>query len=207
MREAAGELTRRVEIGLQQVLRPGAPFQRAYFEPMMSIGHARNTFDYILGQLTRHGVDVDRCHDASNGPDLIGARLVGTGTALVVRRHFPRIRRADIVRALGISDPKGAPYEPYGFADAAAAAIGRAALEGRTSDVIAGRVAVAHLADRLTPAMLANELGVSVRTAHRLRCEEPSHLLMGAIRQQLVLRQSAPLRAEPRGVPWADRRQ
>jgi hypothetical protein len=99
-REEAGELTRRVEIGLQQRLQPGGYFQPAHFEPMQSIGHVRSTFLYILGQLERHGADVDRFHDASNVPDAIGARRVGAWTAHKVKRHLPRTTREEISRRL-----------------------------------------------------------------------------------------------------------
>jgi hypothetical protein len=188
-REEAGELTRRVEIGLQQRLKPGGRFQPAHFEPMHSMGHVRSTFFYIVGQLTRHGVDADRFHDASNVPDIIGARRVGGRTAMVVKRHMPRTKRQEILEAAGLVDPE--PYEPqpFGLADAAAAAIGRAALAGHADDVVDARIAAVRFTAGLSTAWIATELAISVRTVHRLRSAEPDPALMRAIRQQLAMRQ------------------
>ena len=186
-REEAGELTRRVEIGLQQRLKPGARFQPAHFEPMNSIGHVRSTFFYIVGQLTRHGADVDRRHDASNVPDLIGARRVGART--VVRQYLSRTKRQEILEAAGLVDPE--PYEPQPFelADAAAASIGRAALVGQAEDVVEARIAAVRFAGELPIHWIPTELAISTRTVHRLRAAEPDPALLRAIKQQLAMRQ------------------
>lgn len=188
-REEAGELTRRVEIGLQQRLRPGGRFQPAHFEPMNSIGHVRSTFFYIVGQLTRHGADVDQFHDASNVPDIIGARRVGVRTAMVVRRHLTRTKRQEILEAAGLVDPEAYDPQPFGLADAAAAAIGRAALVGQSDDVVEARIAAVRFATGMPPAWIATELALSVRTVHRLRAAEPDSALLRAIKQQLAMRQ------------------
>ena len=189
-RKDAGELARRVEIGLQQALEPGAPFQPAYFEPMMTLTHVRNTFEYILAQLLRHGVEaIDRHHEASNGPDLIGARDVGGRTAHVVKRHLTRVTRADILAALALPDPENVTPLPVGLVDAGAAAIGVTQLGGRTADVVAVKVALAHVASELPAGVLATILEVSVRSVHRMRAAKPNLILVRAIRQQLAMRQ------------------
>jgi hypothetical protein len=188
-REEAGELTRRVEIGLQQRLKPGGRFQPAHFEPMNSIGHVRSTFFYIVGQLTRHGVDVDRFHDASNVPDIIGARRVGVRTALIVKRHLTRTTRQQILEAAGLVDPEPYEPEPFGLADAAAAAIGRGALVGQAADIVEARIAAVRFAAGLPTGWIATELALSVRTVHRLRGAQPDPVLMRAIKQQLAMRQ------------------
>jgi hypothetical protein len=189
-REAAGELARRVEIGLQQKLEPGAPFQAAYFEPMMTMTHVKNTFEYILAQLLRHGVEaIDRHHEGSNGPDLIGARDIGSRTAHVVKQYLTRITRSDILAALALPDPESVTPIPVGLLEAGAAAIGVADMRGRTAEVVAARVALAHVAGELPAGVLASTLHVSVRNVHRMRAETPSPTLVRAIRQQLAMRQ------------------
>jgi hypothetical protein len=189
-REDGGELARRVEIGLQQALDPGAPFQAAYFEPMMTLTHVKNTFEYILAQLARHGVEgIDPHHEASNGPDLIGARDVGGRTAQVVKRHLTRITRADILAALSFPDPESVTPLPVGLVEAGAASIGVAGLGGRTAEVVAVKVAIAHVASELPAGVLAALLQVSVRSVHRLRATKPDPVLLRAVRQQLAMRQ------------------
>jgi hypothetical protein len=156
---------------------------------MQSIGHVRSTFFYIVGQLTRHGVDVDRFHDASNVPDIIGARRVGVRNAMVVKRHLPRTKRQEILEAAGLVDPEAYEPQPFGLADAAAAAIGREALVGQADDVVDARIAAVRFASSLPTGWIATELAISVRTVHRLRAAEHDPALMRAIKQQLAMRQ------------------
>jgi hypothetical protein len=187
-REEAGEAVRRVEIALQRALQPGAPFVRAYIKAMLDLAHVKSTFVYVLGQQQHHGVLVDPFHDASNGPDLVGARTIGARTAAIVRKHLTRVRRHHILEWLGMEDPETAAPSPFGLAEAGAAAIGVESLEGASAEVREARRAIVHFAE-LPVAMLAEALGVSVRTVHRLRAEKPDKAMLRAVRQQLAMRQ------------------
>jgi hypothetical protein len=196
-REEAGEAVRRAEIALQRALEPGSSFVRAYIKPMMDFAHVKSTFAYVLGQQEHHGVVIDPFHDASNGPDLIGARTIGARTALTVRKHLPRVRREDILEWLGMEDPESFDPAPFGLAEAGAAAIGVEALVGSGAAVRSARRAIVHFAE-LPVAMLAEALGVSVRTVHRLRAGTPDEAVLRALRQQLAMRQ-APMRHRSAG--------
>jgi hypothetical protein len=84
-RVAAGELVRRVQLGLQGVLRPGDGFERARVRPIVDQQHLERTCWYIQRQRDSHGCGHDPFHEASNLPDLLGLRVCGawTGPRLV----------------------------------------------------------------------------------------------------------------------------
>jgi hypothetical protein len=183
-REDAGEAVRRAQIALQLAMAPGAPFERAHFTPIRDASHLRNAFGYILGQAAHHGVQGDRCRDASNGPDLIGARVIGVWTAEKVRRYLRRVRREHILEAMGLPDPEGVVSAMVDLRDAAAAAIGAASLDGRTPDILSARVAAVAVA---VPDA-ARLLQLPPRTLHRLRATAADPAIVRAIQQQLAMR-------------------
>jgi hypothetical protein len=184
-REEAGEAVRRVQIALQLAMAPGAPFERAHFTPVRDASHLRNVFRYILGQAEHHGVQGDRFHDASNGPDLIGARVVGVWTAVNVRRYLRRVRREHILEAMGLPDPDGVAVVPLlDLRDAAAASVAAATLGGRTPDLVSARVAAVAVAGPDA----ARLLGLPPRTLHRLRASPADPAIVRAIQQQLAMR-------------------
>jgi hypothetical protein len=156
---------------------------------MMDLNHVKSTFFYVQGQQQHHGVQVDRFHDGSNGPDLIGARTIGAWTAVVVNQHLSRVTRADIVTALGMADPEAFRPEPFGLAEAGAAAIGAADLTGLDAESRAARCAIAHFVDWPTR-MVADALSISESTVRRLRADTPNKAVERAIRQQLAMRQA-----------------
>src|SRR6185503_20611071 len=93
-----------------------------------------------------HGFTHDPFHDASNAPDLLGMRVLGTWTAAHVREHVPRIKRADLLGAIGLEpDPDAVAFADGDVAAAAAAAVGAPSLTGRACDVTAARAAAIHL--------------------------------------------------------------
>ena len=183
-REDAGEAVRRAQIALQLAMAPAAPFERARFTAIRDASHLRNVFRYILGQADHHGVQGDRFRDASNGPDLIGARVVGVWTAVNVRRYLRRLRRAHILEAMGLPDPEGIAPAIFDLRDAAAAAVAAPTLDGRTPDLLSARVAAVAVAG-LDAARL---LGFPPRTLHRLRATPADPTIVRAIRQQLAMR-------------------
>ncbi len=215
-RPVAGELARRLEIGLWQTLRPGVPFAPARIKPVLNQRHLGNAFLYILRQEERHGLAGDPLHDGSNLVDLLGLRVVGRWTATHVRAHLPRVDRASLVSFLA-SDPEASITSWAPLPEAAAAALALPALTGSGHSVTRARRAALHLArGRLRVADAAAAMGVSERTAHRLRHQPAEPDLEAAIEGQLRLRQGreAPLPRHDRlsrpesgvrsGVSWPE---
>jgi hypothetical protein len=187
-RKEAGELARRVQIALQHAVRPGAPFLRAHFTPMYTRAHVNSTFRYIMGQREHHGLTIDPCHDASNAPDLLGARTTGAWTAVHVRQHDARLKRAHILEALAMEDPATVvdpSLEP--LADAAAAAVCLPELDASALGVTA-RIGAVHVADGKSTSEIAELLHVSTRSIRRFRAEPANPAVVRAIRQQLAMR-------------------
>lgn len=183
-RATAGELVRRIEIALNLALATDAPFAAARVRPIVDAAHLRNAFTYVLRQDEKHGLEADPFRDASNLPDLIGARVLGTWTAAHVRRFLPRMGRADILGAAGLQDPDGGPTALDLLYDAAAGAIGRADLTGREDIVVAARRAAVHVAAGEDANAIAEALGLSARAVRRLRTEEADPALVRAVRLQ-----------------------
>lgn len=193
-REPAGELARRIEIGLSRRLRPGVPFAAAHIRLVRDQAHLVNTFRYVLDQQQHHGLGVDPFHDASNLPDLLGLRLLGAYTAADVTLFLPRIRRPELIALFGVEiDGPIRSFAALGEAAAAAVALpslvagsgSRAALEAR-------RAALAVAGDELSGRELQALLAVSERTLRRLRQRQPADpALVAAVTGQLCARQSA----------------
>ena len=191
-RKEAGELARRVQIALQHALRPGARFLPAHFTPMYTLAHVKSTFRYIMGQREHHELTIDPRHDASNAPDLLGARTTGLWTAVHVRQHDARLKRAHVLDALGMEDPEAIADPPLdGLADAAAAAVCLSELDGSTLGVRA-RIGAVHVASALTTAEIAELLALSTRSIRRFRGRPADPAVVRAIRQQLAMRVQIP---------------
>ena len=187
-RKEAGELARRVQIALQHALRPGARFLPAHFTPMYDLAHVKRTFRYIMGQREHHDLVIDPRHDASNAPDLLGARTTGTWTAVHVRRCDPRLKRAHVLEALAMEDPDMIVDPPLDcLADAAAAAVCLPVLDSSAVGVTA-RISAVHVAEEATTAEIAALLQVSARSIRRFRAKPADPAVVRAIRQQLAMR-------------------
>ena len=187
----AQEYARHVEISITKQL-GGVGFKKAKVDPVEDQWHLHNLCDYVLRQDRRHGIeDLDPLRDCSNLPDLLGARLLGAYTLRNLKRALPRWRRGDFLRLVGAPDlePAGDPLEL--LLDAAAAAVGRPALNARTAEGIAALSAAVKVAgDRLPCTELARLLGINRRTVHRLRQREADHELVQAVLLQLGLRRA-----------------
>jgi hypothetical protein len=191
-RKEAGELARRVMIALQHALHPGVPFLPAHYTPMYSLAHVKSTFRYIMGQRDHHGLTIDPHHDASNAPDLLGARTTGVRTAVHVHQHQPRLKRADVLDALSMDDPESILDPPLDcLADAAAAAVCLPTLDGSALGV-AARIGAVHAAKGASTQQIAALLGVSTRSIRRYRGKAADPALVRAIRQQLAMRAQIP---------------
>ena len=187
-RKEAGELARRVQIALQHALHPGASFLPAHFTPMFTLAHVKSTFRYIMGQREHHELTIDPRHDASNAPDLLGARTTGLWTAVHVRRHDARLKRAHILEALAMEDPDVIADPPLDcLADAAAAAVCLSELDSSALGVTA-RIGAVHVAKDATTTEIAALLQVSTRSVRRFRTRTADPAVVRAIRQQLAMR-------------------
>jgi hypothetical protein len=183
----AAELARRIESALKQVLGLPISFAPVDLTPIHDIWHLKNVVRYILCQDSHHGFTHDPFHEASNLLDLLGIRVIGAWTALILKQQLPRIRRADILAMVGMVDPDRDPPLDGDLLDAAAAAIGVSAL-GNDRESLRARIALVHVAAPLGPRDLVERLGIATSTLRRLRATKPSKAHVRAIRQQLVLR-------------------
>ena len=183
--EDAGRLAQAIETSLTQTLgfKPG--FSRYYAKPVTDQLHLETLVRYVLRQQEHHGVHKDPDFFGCNGPELIGGRMLRLRRGgLVVppardlfRRHL-RIDDAEL-ETIMLGGKKRRPLSKLGAAPgglagvelervlvrAAAAAIGRAKLEGRVAGLADARAAVLRLVE-------ANPLGESVRPARMLGVSE-----------------------------------
>jgi hypothetical protein len=190
-RSEAGELARSVAYAIQRRLRPGAAFERSWLEGITSHGHLHRTALYALRQHERHRVREDPHRDASLLPDLLGLRVLGTDLVATVEEALPRLHEGELLAAAGWGElDLGAWVEStVGLADAAAAAAGRAHLEGGRGEAAAARRAAVAVGLELTePAEVSRLLGLTDRAVRKLRAEAPDPPLVRAIRRQLALR-------------------
>jgi len=188
--EGATEFGRRVELSLQARLRPGVRFSHVHVTPIASQSHLRRAFLYCWRQEAHHGTDLDPLFEASNLPDLLGARVLGAWTIPHVRRRLPRIGRADLEGFLPVV-PASSILNLEQLADAAAAAVGLATLGGRTLLGCEARRAAVHLGARVaSQAAVAAALNLTPRGVRWLLRQEPEPDLLRAVEAQWRLRAS-----------------
>lgn len=163
------------------------------FEPARIVGvedqrHLAHAFDYALRNEERHGLEADVAHEASNLPDLVGLRIVGTYTAKNVRERIPTVRRERLLEILGVPSLDPA-FDGGILVEAACAAVGRCDLRGREPLAVEARAAAVHVASE---ALGTGEIGALLRTTpravQRLRALPRRPLLERAIRLQMGLR-------------------
>lgn len=146
-RATCAELVRRVEIAIQRRFAPGLPFARPRFRPVYSLWHLSEAFFYVLRQDKRHDLGNDPHRDASNLPDLLGARTRGVWTTVPVRANLARVGRNDLLEVAGWNQLGAGGIEH--LEDAVVNAASLPALEGRSAEVAAARRA-AWLRNRAT---------------------------------------------------------
>ncbi len=191
-RRQAGELARRLQLGLGQVLGHNGRLERARLRPIHDQAHLRNLFRYTLDQQRHHGVEPDPFHEASALPDLLGLRLTGAWMRQVVSERLPRVRRGMLTALLGVDPHELDQVALPCLGEAVAAAVGRPDPRGRTPDVVAARAAGVQLArlDFRAPAV-ADALGCSVRSVRRLARRAVPLSLKHAVHAQWRLRSQA----------------
>jgi hypothetical protein len=189
-RADAGRFARRVQSALTQVLPVEGGFAPARYKDIADQRHLEHLFDYVLEQQNHHGAFVDPFHDASNLPDLLGLRTTGVYTAQQVHALLPRVTRGQLLRHFGVDDLDGRLVDFALLADAAAAAVGLSRLSPRCRVSAAARHAALHVAgDAVQVSAVGELLAIGTRHVTRLRAQQPSEALVGAVRGQLFLRQ------------------
>lgn len=188
-RQAAGRLAQRVEAALKLRLHLPVGFAPFNAKPIYTVWHLSQAFLYVLTQYERHGLDWELAHEATNLPDLLGLRLVGRYTRANVARALPRVKRADLLGCLQVSqiEPTDNPLDAV--LEAACAASCLPNLAGSSSEAVAARRAVIEVVRRRVPPKdLAEQLGIARRTLSWLRNKPVAPDLVRAIRLQLGLR-------------------
>lgn len=199
----ANEFARRVEISLTRALDLGIGFRRVSAVPIRDQSHLRHTLRYDIDQPRRHGVR-DPFHVGTSLPDALGARLIAPYLPERIARHVPNARLDDFAppRSPSYADPA----DPFGWAEATRAAIGRASLRGKDPLALDARRAVLHLAQAAPRRALLEALGISPRALARLRHRPlPDPSLLRAIELQAAWRaqsattviRSAPMASTP----------
>jgi hypothetical protein len=187
-RPKAGRLAHDIETSLRWRLRIQVPFAPATIKPIEDVWHLYNTFRYILRQPERHGIALDPLREASNLPDLLGLRLLGSGTAIHVRRLLPRVTREELLALYAIPrlEPASEPLDLLVPATLAAAALPSFSGFGAEENA-ARRAAIEVAAGRLRAGTLAAMLGIGRRTFYTCRAMPVDGALVLAVRRQLHL--------------------
>lgn len=175
------EFARRVEISLTRSLDLGIGFRRASVVPIRDQSHLKGSLRYDIDQPRRHGVH-DPFHVGTCLPDALGARVLAPYLPERIARHVPNAFLDDF------APPAGAlpePTDPYVWAEATGAAIGRTSLRGKDPLVLDARRAVLHFAHEARGRDLVDALGISPRALARLRRRPlPDRSLLRAIELQ-----------------------
>jgi hypothetical protein len=150
-----------------------------YVRPVAGRKHLLTLFDYILNQVTKHGLDVHPAlWEGSCFCDLVGARLL-PGLHLRIREALPRTTHRDALEAVGLGSR---PLQPVDLdtiralgaqrllAAAAFAHCADPSLRGRRPPEVKARRAACKLAKQagIPLSELAWLMGVTPRAARRM---------------------------------------
>jgi hypothetical protein len=187
-RAEAGELARRTEISLQQILPLRARFEEARVRPVEDLWHLYRSVLYVFRQASHHGIDADAEHDGTSLPELLGLRRLDGRCARRMRALLPRLDLAELGALIDFQGLGTVTPDHEQLAEAAAAAFGLAGLRGRGTAVAHAKKAAVHAAAALSTPTLARLLDVHRSHVARLRslspCAEDTH----AVALQLRLR-------------------
>ncbi len=198
-RATAGRFAHALMCSLHWALDLPVEFAPVRYKPIESQSHKRSTFHYALGQRRHHGVQSDPFLDASSLPELLGMRLLPTGSVQLAREHLPRLRREDLLPLLGI--PALAPANDELLKatveagrvdllrDAAAGTLGLASLDSKQPPAVAANRALVHTLEAVSPPRLVGSIveRSSARIRH-MRAQARDPRLEQALRLQLSLR-------------------
>lgn len=189
-RQAAGEATRCIKIGLGRHLELDVPFDPAHYEPIRDQRHLTHAADYNWQQEALHGTSADPLHDASNLSDLVGMRLVGAYTRVNLAKYLPRVTQQSLVQRLGLD--LGGEIDCWEqLAEGAAAAACLPSLRGRSTAVVEARAAAVEVARGAVPApQIAELLGIGERAVRKLATRPVRAELAAAVSLQMRARSS-----------------
>ncbi len=182
-RELVSRTCRDTTTALRRKLKLPLPFARAWFEEVDD-EDLRGTTKGVLTQW-----DADPFREASNLPDLLGARFTGRYT-IANANHL--LLRRDLLSWWGL--PRLEQGTDLGLLpESAAAAMALPALNGRTAQVVDARRAAIQLGRLLgvTHARMGQMLDISERQSKRLAAQRVDPALLKAVELQLGLRQAA----------------
>ena len=182
-RKVVSRTCRDTTTSLRRRLKLPLPFARAWFDNIDDF-ELRSTAKAVLTQW-----DTDPFREASNLPDLLGARFIGRYT--IANANHLMLRR-DLLSWWGlkrIEDGSDFSLLP----EAAAAAMGLAELRGRNAEVVDARRAAIQVGRALgaTHARMGRLLYISERQSKRLAHQQVDPALLKAVELQLGVRQDA----------------
>lgn len=187
-RERAGRLAQQLAVALRSQLGIPVSFFPTRFREVRDQHHLQSVLHYVLDQRNNHGVRSDPFLDASSLPELLGSRLLRTGSPALVRELLPRVSRSSLVRHLAMPalQPCTELVQPV---DAVAGALGLGSLDEHRELGLLGRAAVVELCTPgLGTSQLAELLGRSPNTICRLRHIEVPPRLLRAAQLQMAIR-------------------
>jgi len=188
----AAEYARRVEISTQLALGLESPYAPARVRPVEDQRHLWSAFWYILDQDKRHGLVGDPFSEASNLPDLLDFRGLGSFTRDHVRVHLPRVSEAQVLERRPEFKVEQAPLhagDASRLADAAAAALALPHLRGNQPESVVARAAAVTVGRTfLRPTDVCRALGLASTSEARLAARPEAPDLERWIEAQLRLR-------------------
>lgn len=198
-RATAGKFAHALMCSLHWALGLSVEFAPVRYKPLADQGHKHATLQYTLGQRNHHGVQSDPFMDACSLPELLGMRVLPTATISVVREHFPRLQRRELIRHLGMDALLPAADEQVELLvergrhdllrDAAAGAVAAPSLDGRRSEVAAARATLAQvLRSVCRPAVIGEVIQRRPSQVRYLTGCPPSEPLVRAVRLQIYQR-------------------
>jgi hypothetical protein len=199
-RREAGKAAQALSCALHARLALQDRFSPARFEAVNDQFDLEMTFDDILRQDERRECRCDPWHDASVLPDLLGLRVLGGEAAIRVWEYLPEVDHRYLVTLLGVKALR-VGTDPSLATEAAAAAIARPDLAGKTPVAVAARRALlAFLDDLGAPHSLDRH------TVWRMRREPADPRLVRTIALQVGLREDLRARQRAEEAGWRDPR-
>jgi hypothetical protein len=202
--EEAGEIARRLEIGLQRTRSFGVPFLKVHRKELVDQQHLFSAVLYDIGQRRHHELAADPYLEATSAPDLLGARLLGSHLIPRIREHVPELKRGHILAAFGLADSTLASEatDPERLREAVLAAAALPAFSGKGPDMqVARAVFIALAPPSIRSGDLADLCRVATRSIPRLRKLPVPPELLRAAGVQLALRQRVDALTEPARLP------
>ncbi len=154
-RARAAELAGRLKRSMRWTLGLRVDFFPVRIKRLADQHHLVSAFHYSLGQRNKHGVRSDPYLDASSLPELLGLRLLATGTIPLVREWIARLGRERLLLHLSLPTLEPASATTLGslahgghgalLCDAACGALALPTLQGRGADVVRARNALIKL--------------------------------------------------------------